>query len=106
MSDQLLIDLDKFRSSGARVFAGRDRGREVRRVADLDSIDAGAATATVHVPPDTLSVNSSFFLGLFGPSVRRLREEGFRAKYHFTGKRIERTISACIEEALNTASPF
>ena len=100
------LDFERFRSPGVRVYAGRDRGRDVRRSADLDSLDRDETMVIVQIPDDTYSVNSSFFLGLFGPSIRKLGEEHFRAKYHFHGRDISRTIEACIAEALNTSSPI
>lgn len=106
MSHPQLIELDRFRSKGVRVFAGRERGKEVRRVADLNALDNTSSPVNVYVPLDTLSVNGSFFLGLFGHSIRRLGESGFREHYTFSGKNIERTVSECIEEALNTTSPL
>ncbi|WP_186093573.1 hypothetical protein [Burkholderia gladioli] len=35
----------------------------------MDAIDASPGNVTVRVPDTTYSVTSSFFLGLFGPSV-------------------------------------
>lgn len=106
MSDQPSVDLAAFRSAGVRVFAGRDRGREVRRAADLESLDSTSAGVRVLVPLDTISVNSSFFLGLFGPSIRKLGADGFCEHYRFEGREIRRTIEACVEEALNPSSPL
>lgn len=101
------IALSDFRSHGSRVFAGRERGEEVRRETQLDGIDADEEqSCEVSVPPDTFSVNQSFFLGMFGPSVRVLGEEGFRRKYVFVGKNISRVLDEGIREALNPDSPL
>lgn len=106
MSSEQIVDLEKYRSSGARVFAGRDRGREVRKKAGLDRLDASEDIVWVDVPEDTFSINSSFFLGLFGDSIRRLGATDFRRKYQFRGKSIVRLVESGIAEALNRESPL
>ena len=100
------IDLALYRTPGVRVFAGRDRGREVRAAAELDRLDQSSDTVEIVVPGDVFSVNSSFFLAMFGPSIRHLREPGFRHKYRFTGKTIDRVVDDGIREALATDGPF
>lgn len=79
-----LIDLGQARSSQeAKVYSGRARGKHWRRVFELDQLDREPGTVVVKIPTDVFSVNMSFFLGLFGESVRTLRKEGFEAKYQF-----------------------
>lgn len=101
-----VIDLDKYRSGGSRIFSGRDRGEVVRAAVKLDNLDKTATEVSVLVPLDVMSVNSSFFLGMFGESIRELGEEGFRKKYHFGGKNIESTIDDAIAEELRRVSPL
>ena len=100
------ISLNDYRSRGGKVFAGRERGEKVRHAAQLSSLDEQDVSVTVVVPEDIFSVNSSFFLGMFGESVRRLGEEGFRAHYRFEGKDISDTVEDGIREAIATASPL
>jgi hypothetical protein len=95
------IDLGRFQEAQVRVFAGRDRGKEVRRATRLDDLDHSNETVEVHVPENTFAVNSSFFLAMFGDSIRYLKEDGFRGKYQFTGKDISRTIDSAIKDALH-----
>lgn len=97
---EIVIDLADFKSGGSRVYSGRARGEAVRKSGRLDSLDGQECVVTVKVPEDTLSINSSFFLGLFGDSVRALREEGFRNKYKFVAQEV---IQANIEEGIARA---
>lgn len=107
MKVKTVLDLDRFRSGGSRVFAGRDRGIRVREAMKLDEIDREPeAEVEVIVPTDVFSVNSSFFLGLFGPSIRSLGAERFREVYQFSGRPITRVLEAGIQEASATDSPF
>jgi len=86
-----VLDLGQWRGGRAvRVLAGRDRGEEVRRTAQVAQLDHAEGVVEVRVPTDLFSVTSSFFLGLFGESIRVLGDEGFRQHYRFTGKPIDR----------------
>ena len=100
------ITLNDYRSRGGKVFAGRERGEKVRHAAQLGLLDEQDVCVTVFVPEDIFSVNSSFFLGMFGESVRRLGEEGFRAHYRFEGKDISDTVEDGIREAIASVSPL
>lgn len=100
------VDLGEHRSGGSRVFAGRDRGSNVRNQNKLDKLDKEGKVVEVFVPEDVFSINSSFFLGMFGPSIRQLGEEEFRRRYRFVGKDITRVKEAGIREALRTESPL
>lgn len=100
------LDLAAYRSPEVRVFAGRERGQRVREAAQLDKLERKYATIEVHIPEDVYSVNSSFFLGMFGDSIRELGEAAFREKYRFTGKSIDRVLEDGISEALRKRSPL
>lgn len=100
------LDLGAFRSKGTKVFAGRGRGRAVRKAVRLEQLDAEGASVRVVVPEDTYAVNTSFFLGLFGDSIRALGSELFRERYRFEGRDISRVVEDGIEEALRVSSPF
>lgn len=55
-----------------RVFVGRSNGRLAREHFKLDNSNEKINTIRFVIPKDTISVNSSFFLGLFGPDVQRI----------------------------------
>jgi len=101
-----VIDLGVYRSPESRVYAGRARGEQVRKATKLDDIDQTQRSVHVIVPADVFSINTSFFLGMFGPSIRALGAELFRRKYVFEGKSISRVYEAAIREALTTDSPL
>lgn len=71
-----------FGDLGMPVFTGRLRGQETRRRLNLDSIRDGDNVEVV-IPPETYAVTSSYFLGLFGPSVRSLGLERFQQVFQF-----------------------
>jgi hypothetical protein len=100
------IDLAKYRSDNSRVYSGRPRGRLVRKELKLINLDKDTQIYEFTIPLDTFSLNTSFFLGLFGDSVRSLGEIGFRNKYLFPGikESIRRNIDSGIERALKEKS--
>lgn len=102
-----IIDLEDYRSGGSRVYAGRDRGAFVRmeqRLAEREQDPT--AEFEVRVPKDTFSVNASFFLGLFGDTIKEIGEDEFRRRFHFTGRPISRVYESAIREAINSESPL
>lgn len=99
MSEPFILDLDQYRSPGVRVFSGRGRGKAVKEEAVLISLEREHDKILVLVPEDTFSISSSFFLGLFGDSIRRLGENGFRSKYTFVGP----DLTGVIEDSLRAA---
>jgi hypothetical protein len=82
MGSNMTID---FRDIEGPIYSGRPRGESLRRKYELDAIDQSVETVAVNVPPTTYSVTSSFFLGLFGPSVLAAgSRDAFFRKFKFS----------------------
>lgn len=82
MAPQMTID---FRDIEGPIYSGRPRGESLRRKYALDAVDATSERVTVRVPDSTYSVTSSFFLGLFGPSVLAAgSKDEFFKKFQFS----------------------
>lgn len=108
MPNEIGVDLDKARTSPeSRVLSGRPRGIECRQRFDLTRLDAVPEHIVVRIPPDIYSMNTSFFLGLFGDSVRALGKQDFVTKYRFVCDPIHvDTIADGIERALKESDIF
>ncbi len=66
------------------VYSGRSRGEALREKYELDSKEELFESVDVIIPPATYTVSSSFFLGLFGPSVQKCGSvANFERKFHF-----------------------
>lgn len=100
------VDFQELGTTGVRVYAGRERGRQARLKARLDELDKSLEPVQVYIPEDTMSVTSSFFLSMFGKSIVDLGEEGFRTHYQFSGRDISRVIEDGIRESLNDEDPL
>jgi hypothetical protein len=77
------IDLGEVRVPGTRVYSGQPRGKAARQHFRVDSLDREEGVVTVLIPSDTYSIGPSFLLGLFEPSIIKLGEDRFFAKYKF-----------------------
>jgi len=75
-----------FKKLGGPVFVGRANGAQARQKLKIDRLDQQDDPVHVLIPADAYAVNSSFFLGLFGPSLARFNSgERFFAHYQFEG---------------------
>lgn len=79
MATTMKID---FRDLGMPVFTGRPRGEQARKRLRLDGVAAGDAVDVI-IPNDVYALTSSYFLGLFGPSVRKFGLEEFQRVFRF-----------------------
>lgn len=101
--DKQHITID-FGNIGGPIYVGRSRGEMARQKYQLNNLDSSDVTVKVIIPPDTYSINSSFFLGMFGDSVKSAgSREAFLAKYSFQCsplimESIERDISRALQE--------
>ena len=102
----MIIELGEYRTQGTLVFAGRARGKQVRARVGLDEADQRGELVEIRIPEDIFSITSSFFLGMFGPSIQKLGKEQFVKQYTFVGKNIDQIIDDAVHEALRTGSPL
>ncbi|AMG03197.1 MULTISPECIES: hypothetical protein [Vibrio] len=97
------IDL---RSISGRVYVGRPRGKSARNYFKIEEYEReGAFPVTVIFPSNARTLASSFFLGMFGESVRKAgsREE-FLKRFKFeASKQILNEIEVGISEALSAS---
>lgn len=77
----LIVDLS---SVAGPVYSGRSRGEALRQKYELDTNEDNVDSVEVIIPLNAYTVSSSFFLGLFGPSVQKCKTvDNFEHKFHF-----------------------
>ncbi len=81
MSNEIL--LEKYRTKGAKIFTGRDRGEYVRDKSKIDEIEKNKEQITIVIPNNLYSINPSFFEELFVNVVTKLGKEKFYKKFIF-----------------------
>lgn len=100
-----VIDLAKYNGP---VYTGRQRGELLRESLHLDTMDAEGTPVSVLVPTETYTVSSSFFLGLFGPSVVKAgSKEAFYKRYEFQAPGfLKEVMDGYVARALQTRNLF
>lgn len=90
------------------VYTGRDRGERLRDDLHLDQLDSSAEVIEVRIPETTYTISSSFFLGLFGPSVVKAgSKEAFYRRYHFQSPSfLKEVMDSYVSRALQTRNLF
>lgn len=98
------IDLSRM---GGPLFSGREKGRLNREKYHLDDIDASDKLVEVIIPDGTYSITSSFFMGLFGKSIRDLGDRNeFFQKYRFKmPEKFRSKVEIYIDRALREKTP-
>lgn len=101
------INLEDFRTAGAKVFTTRPRGIEVRNKSKIDTIEPMYDKIEIIIPSDISSINPSFLEEFFENVVMRLRESGFHQKFSFVNEgryKIESDLNEAIERILRDES--
>lgn len=85
-----------------KVLSGREKGKKLREDLKLDEKDKTETSIGIEIPKEVYALNSSYFLGLFGASVRKFGKDKFLEKYRFSCTHIIMlNILDGIEDALN-----
>ena len=80
----MTIQLNRINDTQYRILSGVDLGKAARTFFDLERLDNLEEVINVNIPDDVISVNSSFFSGLFQASILSLGEQKFREHYIFS----------------------
>lgn len=100
------INVSNYKSKETKIYSGKPRGESVRRQLGLNEKDQDSNVYTFHFPKDTMSINSSFFGGLFEESVIHLGRKKFEQKYRFFydgDKELSDILKFNIEEGIGDA---
>ncbi len=93
------IDLETFRTRGAKVFTGRDRGEEVRKKSKIDELETSYDKINIIIPHDIGSINPSFLEEFLVNVVLKLKSDGFYSKFIFINEGRYK-IASDLEEAI------
>ena len=102
-----IIDLEDFRTKGAKVFTTRPRGVQVRNESKINEVEPHFSKIVIKIPDDISSINPSFLEEFFVKVVGRLGEDGFFKKFAFVNNgryKIERDLAEAVERILREES--
>lgn len=96
-----IINLEKYRVPGSKVFTGRDRGIDIRNKSDINNlIDKGKVV--VKIPKEIMSINPSFLEEFLFEVVNKLGKDNFYEKIVFDSEEGARySIKDDLEEAID-----
>ena len=101
------IQIRDYIGKDIKVLRDRPKGKQVREQTKLDAKDIDSEKYEIVFDDDFISINSSFFLGMFEESIQKLGEEKFREKYSFKCKEaLKDKIEACIITALVAGTSY
>ncbi|WP_452600621.1 DUF4325 domain-containing protein [Pontimicrobium sp. MEBiC06410] len=80
---EAIFELEKYRTKGAKVFTGRDKGKYVRLESKFDELEENNDKITFKIPANLFSINPSFFEELLINVVSKLGKDNFYKKYTF-----------------------
>lgn len=90
MNDIVTIDFSKIEGP---VYTGRNRGERLRIAYGIDALDSKSIKVHVLIPEATYSISSSFFLGMFGPSVVQSgSKDAFYKRFEFVADEFLKTV--------------
>lgn len=103
MSKIAIIDLQNYLTPGSRVFTGRDRGIDVRKRSQIDTIETNYDQIIVSIPDNIGSINPSFLEEFLFNVVVKLKAEAFFEKFKFTNNgryKIDNDLQEAVERIL------
>lgn len=96
------INLQDKISTGSIILSGREKGEKLRKTLNLELLEEQQDFIEIVIPDSIVSFNSSFFLGLFTPSIKKYKtKQCFFKKYIFIcDEFIKKDIEDGVDEAL------
>jgi hypothetical protein len=102
-----IIDLEDFRTKGAKVFTTRPRGIQVRNDSRINEIEPTVEQIVIRIPADISSINPSFLEEFFETVVLRLGEADFYKKFSFINEgsyKIDTDLAEAVERIMREES--
>lgn len=95
-------------SKGIFAISGRELGYKQRKHFKIDKIEDDYDKIEIIIDEKILFMSSSFFLGMFGESVRKCgTKEKFKEKFIFkANSQLDNNIEDGINDALNNINPL
>ena len=88
---------------GGRAYLGRDNGKATRKHFDLDALDLIDQPVKVVIPSNTVTLASSFFLGLFAKSIINARSKAAFLKHYQFPKEMPPHIAESVDQNIDVA---
>lgn len=80
---QAKIDLTRFLAPESKIFAGRDRGEDIRLKSEIDNLIRDNEELLIVIPQDIITISPSFMEEYFYNIVKELGKEIFFQRVKF-----------------------
>lgn len=97
----IIIDLEKYRTKGSKVFTGRERGQSIRNDSKIDELVDSNDIINIQIPTDVMSINPSFLEEFLFNVVKKIGKDKFYEKIKFISESKRYDISEDLEEAVD-----
>ena len=107
---EIKVDLWQVVHERETALVGRENGEDAlerlkKKGIILDKIENEAEKIIIAVPKHVVSINQSYFLGMFETAVERLGRKGFLDKYQFeTTEHIKKKVRDHVDAAMSSAT--
>lgn len=102
MKNKLFVTQGMSKIDEKIVISGREVGQKQRKILKLDQRDEDGNDYIMIFPENIVAIATSFFLGVFGKSVRKLGRDKFTLKYEFQcSETVRKNIIDGVYDALN-----
>jgi hypothetical protein len=101
------INLGDYRTFGARIYTGRDRGEEVREKSKINKLAEENSSIIIEIPEDIITINPSFLEELFKDVVLKFGKVGFHERFKFSclgPYKIEANLETAVDRILRKNS--
>ena len=107
-----VINMENFIDPRETALVGREHAKAFRKALEekgfgLEKLEKEPEEIEFVIPDHIITINKSYFLGVFADRVRSLGKTGFKSKYRFktSSEHILNKIDGHIDNALLQASP-
>lgn len=108
METKIVIDLEKYRTKGSKVFTGRERGQNIRFESNIDKLVEQYEIVEISIPENVMSVNPSFLEEFLYNVVKKFGNLEFYKKIKFISEskryNIENDLNEAVERILRTSN--
>lgn len=100
-TEKMIIDLNRFKTKGSKVFTGRDRGIKIRTESNINKTIENEQDVLIKIPEDIMSINPSFLEEFLFNLVTHYGATISKQKIQFTSLNPRYDVTNDFEEAID-----
>lgn len=101
MENKVILNFEDYKTTGSKVFTGRERGIKIREQTKIDELISDGKDVEIILPNDIMSVNPSFLEELLYNIVKILGKDNFNKRVKFIDTNTRYQIKVDLDEAID-----